>query len=126
MDSLVLDYQPVTNQWKQLFAFNQDSIRFERFKEFAIYYFTDSSTEPVYKGTYRVVRKSVFKLSATSDMLANLFFGLPASGAIKEVLAKKWKGRISKDSPFCMIAFEFMNYNPDLEKSNFNEPVAKR
>lgn len=125
MDSLVLDYQPIINQWRQLFAFHQDSIRFEAFKEFAIYYFPVNDSEPVYKGHYRVVRKSVFKLGSISNMMANMFFGVPANDAVKEVLSKRWKGRVSKDSKFCLVAFEFVQFLPDFEKRNFNNPIAK-
>lgn len=125
LDSIVLSHEPVVNNFNHLFAIEQESFRFDTFKQFAVYYYVKNFNEPVYFGNWQVVTKTVFKLKNLSPLMSILFFGLPAADGKKELLRIKWKGRVGPDSDFCMIAFTKIGSNPALDKRNFDNPVKK-
>ncbi len=125
LDTVVLIHEPVLNNFNHLFVLEQESFRFDSFKQFAVYYHVQHINEPVYMGNWQVITKSVFKLRKLSPLMSILFFGLPAADGIKEILKVKWKGRVGVDSEFCMVAFTKIESNPALDKRNFENPVRK-
>jgi hypothetical protein len=88
-----------------LFTIVQDSIRFEKFKEFAIYKKND------YLGKYKVVDKSIFKAKNISNMLSLMAFGVNKEFAQEFLKNKPFKGRFSHEASFALVCLTYEGYD---------------
>jgi hypothetical protein len=104
-----------------IFCIEQDSIRFEKFKEFAIYWKNNQ-----YLGRYRVVDKSTFKAKNISNLLSLMAFGENKDYAFNHLRKKRFKGRLSDASKFALICMTWIGYDQRNEiKSRKKQEISE-
>jgi hypothetical protein len=103
-----------------IFCIEQDSIRFEKFKEFAIYWKNNQ-----YLGRYRVVDKHSFKAKNISNLLSLMAFGENKQYAFSHLRKKRFKGRLSDSSYFALVCLTWIGYDQRNEiKSRNNHKIS--
>jgi hypothetical protein len=104
-----------------IFCIEQDSIRFEKFKEFAIYWKNNQ-----YLGRYRVVDKSTFKAKNISNLLSLMAFGEIKQYSFSHLRKKRFKGALSDASKFALICFTWIGYDQRNEiKSSKKREISE-
>lgn len=91
-----------------IFLIEQNSIRFEKFKKLEIYY-----DRGQYLGTFRVVKKSVFKFKNLNDMVSLMMFGELANFGKQKLNRFRIKGRMTKETEMCLLCMEYLGQNKD-------------
>ena len=106
-DSILVNHN-IVFQGDLIFFLEQDSIRFEKFKKLEIFHGMGE-----YLGTFRVVKKSAFKVKDLNDMVSLMMFGeLAEFGKIK-LKRFRIKGRMSEETSMCLLCMQFFGMDDD-------------
>ena len=108
-DSILVQHNIVL-QGDLIFFLEQDSIRFEKLKRLEIFH-----NRGEYLGTFRVVKKSVFKVKNLNDMVSLMMFGELAEYGKEKLKRFRIKGRMSDETNMCLLCMEFLKMNNDYK-----------
>lgn len=88
----------------------QNSIRYEKFKQFAVY------QNQEYIGNYECCSKSVLKFSQITESMSKLIFGEVKQHSMSKIKQLFKKGQYSeKNSEFCFIVLYKIGYSSKYE-----------
>lgn len=107
-DSITLQDNYLTNSQGAITTILQNSIRYEKFKKFAVYH------GQLYIGNYECCSKKVMKYSEITDMMSIMFFTEIKKYAASKIKGLFRKGRWSENSDYAMIVLVKMGYSSEF------------
>lgn len=112
LDSITIDGNAVYSDANTIGIVLQNSIRFEKFKRYAVY------RGHTYVGVFECCAKSVYKANIFPEPLARLIFGSNTKESQTELNKIFRKGRFGENSEFCFLVLFKIDYQEKHEIKN--------
>jgi hypothetical protein len=113
-DTIVLSNNYVESENDTFGVLLQDSIRYEKFKKFAVY------KGEKYIGNYQCSAKSVMSYHEINETFCKLIFGNIKEASKMSLNSIIKKGKFTEKSMFCFVVLFKISYNPNYEYENRN------